>query len=85
MFSTEDARFKALSAEIAISEYAIATVHLEIEYGYVDVADNANDALIEYRRIINRLGRKIAPLLSLWFGTTIDSGAPATPAGVEPS
>jgi hypothetical protein len=64
----EDPRFKALSGEIAISEYAIATVNLEVENGYVDVSNTANDALIEYRRIINRLGKKIAPLMTRWFG-----------------
>lgn len=40
---------------------------LEVENGYVDVTNTANDALIEYRRIINRLGRKIAPLMTRWF------------------
>ena len=64
----EDQRFKTLSGEIAISEYAIATVNLEVENGYVDVSNTANDALIEYRRIINRLGKKIAPIMIRWFG-----------------
>lgn len=64
----EDPQFKALSAEIAFSEYAVAAVNLEVEHGYVDVENNANEALIEYRRIINRLGRRIAPLMTRWFG-----------------
>ncbi len=37
----EDPRFKALSGEIAISEYAIAAVNLEVENGYVDVTNTA--------------------------------------------
>ncbi len=69
---TDDPRFKAISGEIAISEYAVATVNLEVEHGYVDVADSASEALIEYRRIVNRVGRKIAPLVTRWFGA--DSG-----------
>ena len=63
----EDPRFKALSGEIAFSEYAVATVNFKVEYGHVDVANTAYDALIEYRRSINRLGRKLAPLLTRWF------------------
>ncbi len=63
----DDPDFKALSAELAISEYAIATVNLEVQHGYVDVTDTASDALIEYKRIINRLGRKMAPLMTRWF------------------
>ncbi len=63
----EDPRFKALSGEIALSEYAVASVNFKVEYGHVDVANTAYDALIEYRRSINRLGRKLAPLLIRWF------------------
>lgn len=63
----EDPRFKALSGEIAFSEYAVATVTFKVEYGHVDVANTAYDALIEYRRTVNRLGRKLAPLLTRWF------------------
>lgn len=74
MFSSkEDARFKALSAEIAFSEYAVATVNFKVEYGHVDVANTAYDALIEYRRTINRIGKKLAPLLTRWFGGTTES------------
>ncbi len=65
----EDARFKALSGELAIAEYAIAAVNLEVENGYVDVSNTASDALIEYRRIITRLGKKIAPLMQRWFNS----------------
>ena len=72
----EDPRFKAISGEIAISEYAIAAVNLEVQHGYVDVADNASDALIEYKRIINRLGRKMAPLMTRWFESSEEGTAP---------
>jgi len=62
-----DTRFKALSAEIAISECAIALVNLKLQYGHVDVSNTGYDALIEYRRTLNRLGRKLAPLISRWL------------------
>jgi len=65
----QDPRFKALSGEIAIAEYAIAAVNLEVENGYADVNDRASDALIEYRRTITRLGKKIALLMERWFST----------------
>ena len=68
--STEDPRFKALSGEIALSEYAIATVNYKVEYGHVDVSNTAYDALIEFRRTINRLGRRFAPLLTRWLELT---------------
>lgn len=74
--NTKDARFKALSSEIAVAEYAIATVNIMVEKGHVDVSNTASDALIEYNRIINRLGRKVAPLMNEWF----KSQDPQTPS-----
>lgn len=55
--------FLSLSYEIAISEYASAVVQMMAEYGYVDVEDSADSALAEWRRIVNRLGVAITPLI----------------------
>jgi hypothetical protein len=73
----EDPRFKALASEIAIAEYAIATVNIMVERGHVDISNTASDALIEYNRIVNRLGRKVAPLMVAWFGSQAPQGAAA--------
>ena len=66
----QDFRFKALSAEIAISEYAIACVNIMVEKGHIDVEDTASSALIEVRRIVNRLGRKLEGLYKAWLGAS---------------
>ncbi len=63
----EDFRFKALSAEIAISEYAFALVNIMVEKGSVDVENTASSAMIEVRRIVNRLGRKLEGLYKSWL------------------
>jgi hypothetical protein len=63
----EDFRFKSLLAEIAISEYAVATVSYKVENHSVDVEDTASSALYECRRTFNRLGRSLGPLLERWM------------------
>jgi hypothetical protein len=64
----DDPRFRALANEVAVAEYAIATVNIMVKRGHVDVVDTAADALIEYNRIVNRMGRKIAELMPRWYG-----------------
>jgi len=63
--STDSPLFQSLSYEIAISEYASAVVQIMADCGYVDVEDSAASALAEWRRIVNRLGVAIAPLVRL--------------------
>jgi len=67
----EDFRFKSLFAEIAISEYAVATVSYKVENHSVDVDDSAASALYECRRTFNRLGRNLGPLLQKWMGASV--------------
>jgi hypothetical protein len=58
--------FRAMIAEIAISEYGIAAVNFMIEYHHMDVDETPTSALIEYRRTINRLGRGLQGLMMKW-------------------
>lgn len=72
---TEDFRFKSLSAEIAVSEYAVAAVQYMCEKGMVDISTEPALALAEVRRVLNRLGMSLRGLLQKW----LDNGAVKTP------
>jgi hypothetical protein len=61
--TTDSPLFLSLSYEIAIGEYASVVVRMMADYGYVDVEDSADSALAEWRRIVNRLGIAITPLI----------------------
>jgi len=61
--SIDSSLFRSLSYEIAIGEYASAVVQIMARCGYVDVEDSADSALAEWRRVVNRLGIAITPLI----------------------
>lgn len=65
--SFEDPVFKSFCAEIAISEYSVATVVARFRLGAASEVDTVEGALGEVRKTVNRLGRMIAPLLSKWL------------------